>query len=72
MEKVILYYDDEIDYLFEVEKIEELEKAIQYKNEKILDEDFAMSDFEYILEYLDKNKIEYDFVELSRIKKFEY
>ena len=72
MEKVILYYDDNLDYLFEVEKIEHIKKAIEYKNNKIYNEDFSMSDFEYILEYLDNNNIKYNYIELFNIKHLEY
>lgn len=72
MEKVILYYDNNLDYLFEIENIEYLEKAIEYKNEKLENNDFCMSDFEYILEYLNKNNIKFDYIELLNIKKLEY
>lgn len=72
MEKVILYYDNNLDYLFEIENIEYLEKAIEYKNEKLENNDFCMSDFEYILEYLNKNNIKFDYIELWNIKKLEY
>lgn len=72
MEKVILYYNNSLDYLFEIDSIENMEKAIQYKNDKIYDEDFLMSDFEYILEYLDNNGIEYSYTELFNVKRIEY
>lgn len=72
MEKVILYYDNNLDYLFEIENIEYLEKAIEYKNEKLENNDFCMSDFEYILEYLNRNNIKFDYIELWDIKRIEY
>lgn len=72
MEKIILTYNNNFDYLFEIENKKDLEKAIEYKNEKIIDEDFSMCDFDYIIEYLDKNKINYDYIELFNIKTLEY
>jgi len=73
MEKVILGYDGHYDYLFEIENVEDLEKAIEYKNEQRDREDFdGYSDFEIILEFLNNNNIKYDYTDLFNIKTLEY
>lgn len=73
MEKVILYYDDNYDYLFEIENIEDLETAIEYKNEQRDSEEYeGYSDFEIILDFLDKNNIDYDYTDLFDVKQLEY
>lgn len=72
MERVLLCYDDKPDYLFEIDDIEDLDRAIEYKNEKLEQEEFGMSDFEYILEYLDQNAIRYNYIDLFSIQRIEY
>lgn len=72
MERVLLCYDDMADYLFEIGNIEDLDKAIEYKNKRLEQEEFGMSDFEYILEYLDQNAIRYNYIELFNVQRIEY
>nr|DAK86236.1 MAG TPA: hypothetical protein [Caudoviricetes sp.] len=72
MKKVLLVFNGKADYLFEIENIEELNKAVEYKNNKIEEAEFGMSDFEYILEYLDNNAIEYNYIDLFDIEQIEY
>lgn len=75
MEKVILNYDGRAYYLFGINNIDDLRKAIWYKDEIRADnvEDYIdYSDFEIIIEYLDKHNIEYSYIELFGIKELEY
>jgi hypothetical protein len=72
MDKILLCSYGEIDFIFEIENKKELENAIKYKNEKILNNDFCMSDFEYILEYLENNNIQYNYTAISDIEQLEY
>ena len=72
MDKILLCSYGQIDYIFEIENKTELENAIKYKNEKILNNDFCMSDFEYILEYLENNNIQYDYTSILDIEQLEY
>lgn len=73
MEKVILGYDEHIDYLFEIEKIKYMKAAIEYKNEQRDSEEYkGYSDFEIMLDFLDKNKIKYNYISLFNIEYLEY
>lgn len=72
MERVLLCYNDKADYLFEVENIEDLDNAIEYKNKKLEEYAFGMSDFEYILEYLNENAIRYNYIDLFSIQRIDY
>lgn len=75
MEKVILSYYGRADYLFEINNIDDLKKAIWHKDGIRADnvEDYIdYSDFEIIIEYLDKHNIEYSYIELFGIKELEY
>jgi hypothetical protein len=72
MEKVLLCYDDKPDYVFLIEDIEHINKAIEYKNNKLEVNTIGMSDFEYIIEYLNNNNIEYDYISLFDAKELEY
>lgn len=72
MEKVLLCYDDKPDYVFLIEDIEHINKAIEYKNNQLEVNAIGMSDFEYIIEYLNNNGIEFDYVSLMNATKIEY
>ena len=72
MEKVLLCFDGIPDYLFEVDNIEDIDKAIEYKNNQLENNNYSMSDFEYIIEYLNNNSINYDYISLFNIKRVEY
>ena len=72
MERVLLCFDGKPDYLFEIDDIEDLDKAIEYKNRQLEINAFGMSDFEYILEYLDNNSIWYSYIDLMRCQMVEY
>ena len=73
MEQVILWYDGHCDYLFEIEHIEDLQTAIEYKNEQRDSKEYeGYSDFEIILDFLDKNKIKYSYTDLMNTPKLEY
>ena len=73
MEKVILYFDNHYDYLFEIEDIKYLKMAIEYRQEQRDSEEYeGYSDFEIMLDFLDKNKIKYNYIDLFNVEKLEY
>lgn len=73
MDRVLLVFDGHADYLFEVEDIAELENAINYKNKKRKYKSYDYyCDFEIILEYLDKNEINYNYIDFADIEQIEY
>ncbi len=69
---VTLCYEGEIDYLFDVESEQDLEDAIQYAFDKYDAPNCSKSTFELILEYLDNNKINYDYIDLIGKYDLEY
>lgn len=72
MNHVILTYDGHFDYLFTLDNIRDLELAIEYKNEKLETEEYPDCDFEYIIEYLENNNIEFEYIELFSVDTLEY
>ena len=72
MEKVLLTFDGSIDYLFEIENVEMLKKAIEHKNKVREEESFEFySDFEIIIDYLQEHNVAFDYKALS-FKQIEY
>lgn len=72
-EKVILCFHRNYDYLFEIENIEILKTAIEYKNEQRETKEYeGWSDIEIIIDFLNKNNIEYNYTDLFSLEKLEY
>ena len=74
MEKVLLCYDGRPDYVILIEDVKHIKDAIEYKNNKVEAGDIGLfdSDFDYIVEYLNNNNIEYDYISLFDAEEFEY
>lgn len=75
MERVILSYYGRANFLFEISNIDNLKKAIWYKDDIRAGnvEDYVdYRDIDIIIEYLDKHNIEYSYIELFGIKELEY
>lgn len=72
-EKVLLTFDGSIDYLFEIEDVEMLKKAINHKDKVREEEKFDdYSDIEIIIDYLQERNVAFDYIELFSLKQIEY
>ena len=73
MEKVLLTFDGSIDYLFEIENVEMLKKAINHKDKVREEEKFDdYFDIEIIIDYLQEHNVAFDYIELFSLKQIEY